>query len=170
MDEGLSWDDFGGEDKAAQLLPPGEYRGTITFSAFGFQEWARTKLPESNGRVWRVKVEIDAPAGYAMVDTVVPVVKARRWQFRQISLAAGVEPPSPDGPPWRPDSLHGRQVTVTTSIYTNERTGESKVQIDKWLPGAVLTEVPPAVDPAPKSKPARRGPVATPPAGDDIPF
>jgi hypothetical protein len=168
MTDTLNWDDFGGEDQAEKLLPAGEYTGQITAAQFAHADWAAKKLPESGGRILRVKVEIDSPAGYASAETTIPVVKARRWQFRAISIAAGVEPPSPDGPPWRPDSLEGRRVAVETSIYTNERTGESKVQIDKWLPP--VEAAPAGRSAETRAKPARRAPPPAPPAGDDIPF
>lgn len=166
-DDALNWDDFGGEEQEAKLLPPADYTGTITVAQWGHAEWAERKVPESGGHILKVKVEIDAPAGYAEAWTTIPRVKDRRWQFRLICAAAGVEPPSKDGPAWSPACLVGKRVFVTTSIYTNERTGESKVQIDKWLPA-----------PAEPAKPAKAPPARTPlqkadaaaTQTDDIPF
>jgi hypothetical protein len=170
MDDALNWDDFGGEDQAEKLLPPADYTGEITAAQFAHADWAAKKMPESGGRILKVKVEIDSPAGYGVAETTIPVVKTNRWKFRLISLAAGVEPPSKDGPAWSPSALVGKRVRVTTSIYTNERTGESKVQIDKWHEGAV--QAAPSSRPAetrakPASKPASK---PTMPANDDIPF
>lgn len=166
MDDALNWDDFGGEDTESKLLQPGDYTGEIKVAQWGHADWAAKKLPESRGRILKVKVEIDSPAGYAEAWTTIPAVKERRWQFRAICLAAGVEAPSKDGPAWSPSSLVGKRVSVTTSIYTNERTGESKVQIDKWHEGAV----PAAPAAEPRAKQARRSAPPAPPTNDDIPF
>jgi hypothetical protein len=113
-----------------------------------------------------VKVEIDAPAGYAEAWTKVPVVKDRRWQYRQICGAAGVPAPEKGGPAWSPSCLVGKRVLVETSIYTNERTGDSKVQIDKWLEGAPQ-EPAKAAARTPKQKVEAAGQGGS---TDDIPF
>lgn len=170
-DEAIGWDDWGGEEQESRLLPAGDYAGTITVAQWGHAEWAQRKHPGCGGHVLKVKVEIDAPAGYAEAWTTIPRIKERRWQFRSIAEAAGVDGPSKDGPPWSPAVLVGKQVNVSTSIYTNERTSESKVQIDKWHPGAVK-----AVSEKPAAKPAARTPKQKVEAAgqggqsDDIPF
>jgi hypothetical protein len=62
---------------------------------------------------------------------------------------------------------------VSTSIYTNERTGDSKVQIDKWFPADTWTQ-PDAGQPKPAEKPVARTPLQKADAAatktDDIPF
>lgn len=176
MDDALNWDDFGGEEAEAKLLQPGDYTGTITAAQWGHAEWAEKKIPESGGKVCKVKVEIDAAAGYAEVLVTIPVVKERRWQFRVICAAAGVMAPAKDGPAWSPACLVGKRVSVTTSIYTNDRTGESKVQIDRWHSADVDPAGLPPASELVQSKPARRtaaqkadaAPKAA--APDDIPF
>lgn len=166
-DEALNWDDFGGEEQESKLLPAGEYTGTITAAMWSRADWAAKKLPESGGRILQVKVEIDAPAGYAEAWVKVPCVKDRRWQYRQICGAAGVPAPEKGGPAWSPACLLGKRVQVETSIYTNERTGDSRVQIDRWLEGAVQEPAKPAAARTPKQKVEAAGQGG---ANDDIPF
>ena len=175
-DEAIGWDDFGGEEQETKLLPPGEYTGTITEAAWVFEPWADRTFPGSGGNMLKVKVEIDAPSGYATTITRVPRVKDRRWQFRLICAAAGVAAPAKDGPPWSPACLDGKRVQVVTKIYTNPKTDESKVEIEKWLPAAAW-EQPDAVQTA-TAKPANVERAVAKPAvsgrpqlgNDDIPF
>jgi hypothetical protein len=176
-DDAIGWGDWGGEEQEAKLLPAGEYEGTITVATWAHADWAASKMPESGGHILKVKVEIDAPAGYAEAWTNIPRVKNRRWQFRQVCASAGVEGPSKDGPAWSPACLVGRRVRVATSIWTNERTGDSKVQIDKWFPAESWTQ-PDAGQP--KAEPAKSVAKRTPTQkadaasgtipNDDIPF
>ncbi len=173
-DEAMRWDEFGGDEPASKLLPAGDYTGEIKVASFGHAEWAERKVPESNGKVLKVKVEIDAPEGYAEAWTTIPAVKSRIWQIRLICVAAGVDAPSKDGPEWSPACLIGKRVSVSTSIYTNERTGESKVQVDKWNPGALAAEQAKQEKPV-KATAARTAKQRVEAAGqggasDDIPF
>lgn len=169
-DDAIGWDDFGGEDQVSRLLPPAEYAGTITVAQWAHADWAAKKHPESGGKILKVKIEIDAPAGYAEAWTTVPVIKERGWQFRVICAAAGVEAPSKDGPKWSPAGLVGKRVQVMTKVYTNPRTDESKVEVEKWLPaeGAAKSEAvePKAAEPAKRSRSAQPATVNN----DDIPF
>lgn len=165
-DEAIGWDDWGGEETpAATLLKPGDYTAEIKVAMWGKADWAMKKHPDSGGRILKVKVEIDAPAGYAEAWVDVPVVKAFRWKVRRICKAASVEPPA-EGVMWSPACLVGRRVAVATSIFTNERTGESKVQVDKWYEGEDPKEAPPpAAAAAKKSRNAKNHG-----GDDDIPF
>lgn len=166
-DEAIGFDEFGwGEETQAAALPAGDYTGTIKVASWGTKEWVSRKYPDQNptGKVLNVKVEIDAPAGYAEVWRAVPV--HMRYAIVSVCKAAGVEPPVKGGPAWSPATLLGREVRVSTSIYTNEQTGESKVQIDKWLPRPATT----AVDEPPAAKPARKAAAAKATSPDDIPF
>jgi hypothetical protein len=165
-DEAIEWGDWGGEESAAAtLLKPGDYTGKITVAMWGKADWAERKFPESGGRLLKAKVVIDAPEGYAEAWVDVPVVKALRWRVKRICEAAGVVGPSEDGPAWSPACLVGRRVSIATSVYTNERTGESKVQIDKWYPGE--DPAPPA-DEKPKAKVSKNAKSHG--GDDDIPF
>lgn len=174
-DEAIGPDDWGGDEPVSRLLPAGDYDGTITVAAWGKADWAERKYPESGGVVLKVKVEIDSPEGYAEAWATIPRLKSRRWQVRLICKAAGVAAPEPDSA-WGPGPLVGKSVRVTTSIYTNERTGESKVQIDKWLEGGPRETVVKGFAPEPAAKPAARTPKQKVEAAgqggqsDDIPF
>lgn len=170
-DEAIGWDDWGGDEQAKAMLPAATYEGTITMAQWGKAKWVAAKYPDVNpeGRVLYVKVEIDVPAGYAEVIVTVPRQKDQMWRVRRICEAAGVSQPSKDGPAWSPAALLSKQVQVETSIYTNERTGESKVQIDNWLPlGPVSQDAPKAA----KGRAAKQKVEAAGERGstDDIPF
>ena len=176
-DEAIGWDDFGGEEQESKLLPPSEYAGTITDASWVFEPWAERTFPGSGGRLCKVKVEIDAASGYATVITKIPAVKERRWQFRVVCAAAGVPAPSKEGAPWSPASLVGKRVQLITKIYTNPKTDESKVEVEKWLPAAAWTQSDAVVETATAKPPmveravAPQASSARPrPADDDIPF
>jgi hypothetical protein len=176
-DDAIGWGDWGGEEQESKLLPPGEYTGSITEAAWVIEPWAERTFPGSGGNMLKVKVEIDAPAGYATTITRLPRIKERRWQYRAVCGAAGVPAPSKDGPPWSPACLVGKRVQVLTKIYTNPKTDESKVEIEKWFPAESWTQ-PDAGQP--KAEPAKAAAKRTPTKkadaasgtipSDDIPF
>lgn len=173
-DEAIGWDDWGGDEPVSRLLPAGDYDGKITVATWGKAEWAERKYPESDGVVLNVKVEIDSPEGYAEAWTKVPRLKSRRWQVKLICKAAGVACPEP-GVAWSPASLVGKSVKVTTSIWTNERSGESKVQVDKWIEGEPRETVVTGFAAEPPKPAARTAAAKVEAAGqkgasDDIPF
>lgn len=132
-DEAIGWDDWGWEDQSGSLLPPGDYDGTITVAQWATADWVKRKYPDQNpdGVVLRLKIEIENQAGYAEATRDIP--RHMRGAIVAACKAAGVEPPVKGGPAWSPVLLHGRPVRVETSIYTNPKTDESKVQIDSWI-------------------------------------
>lgn len=132
-DEAIGWDDWGWEDQTGTLLPPGDYDGTITAAQWATADWVKRKYPDQNpdGVVLRLKIEIDNQAGYAEVWRDIP--RHMRGAIVAACKAAGVEPPVKGGPAWSPVLLHGRAVRIETSIYTNPKTDESKVQVESWI-------------------------------------
>jgi hypothetical protein len=62
-----------------------------------------------------------------------------------------------------PDEIEGQVLTVEISHYTNEKTGEIKAVVRRYVPATVAAK-PPAIKATPKPPPAERMP------GDDIPF
>jgi hypothetical protein len=172
-DDALNWDDWGFEEKASTaMLRPGTYRGTIKVAQWKKEDWVARKYPEVNPEGWTltVKVEIDCPQGYAEAWKAVP--RHMRAAVQILCDAAGVEKPVKDGPPWSPSILLGTEVTCETSIYENPNTGESKVQIDRWVLPERSSK--PAAKPAANKATAKRTPLQKADAvaneTDDIPF
>ena len=112
-----------------EVLPEGEHQLEIVGASVGTVTW---KACEANPEGQCLRLRLSAGRGFAFVFVDIP--RERKWVFKALAAALGLEP----GPAGKvtfvpPEQLIGRPVRVESGRYTT-RGGETRANVKRWLP------------------------------------